>query len=330
MSAGIYQHDKVVSLKPTWHKLENIVEEIIFGNSGLDWLVEKRPIFIPVGMEQSQVDGWQAIVRKDNNLVLNIPKKSYEIIQNSRVFEAIENSLVGVKHTIEVTGSLMNCRKVFISIAIDGKQDYLANGDKFKNFLTFATSHDGSLALEAYDTATRVVCQNTLNASRRDKGILNLSVLHKKNAEIKIEKMEQNLTELFEFRDEFYKSLEFLASRPMTVEQANKVLTGFIGRGDELSTRSENQIEEMVGLFQHGKGNNGKTVYDLLNGVTEYYTHNASENKAKAFASNEFGSAGEKKMDFYELCLSDAELNKLAAQGEKLLKAQSAVTVAVA
>lgn len=320
--------DKIISLEKCWHGLEQIVPEIKFDNSGLDWTVEKRQLFIPCGDDHCPVDGWQAVVRADNHLVLNIPKTTYSIIQNSRVWEIIENALVGVNHKVAVTGSLQNCRKVFISVSIDGKQDYVVNGDKFQNFLTFTTSHDGSIALECYDTSIRVVCQNTLNASRANKaGNVNLKVYHTKGNEFKIKDMEKTLEDLFVKREEFYNSLEYLANKPMTVEQANKILTGFLG-SEELSTRVENQVEEIVGLFRNGKGNQGKSAYDLLNGVTEYFTHNASDNKVKLLTSNEFGSAGEKKVEFYDLLLSDKELDALAKRGEKLL-AQATTVEAV-
>jgi phage/plasmid-like protein (TIGR03299 family) len=329
MSAGILKLDKIVSTEKCWHNLEELVEAINFSNSGLDWEVERRELFVPCNGTVCPVDGWQAIVRKDKDYTLNVAKNSYAIIQNSRVWQALEEALVGVNYKVVTTGSLQNCRKVFISVAIDGKQEYVVNGDKFMNYLTFASSHDCSMGLEAWDTSIRVCCQNTLKASRANKGDINLRVYHTKNNEFKIREMESTLESLFEKRQEFYTSLEYLMSKPMTLDRANQIVAGFVANGDELSTRAENQTDEIVGLFQHGKGNSGQTYFDLLNGVTEYFTHNASDNKQKLFVSNEIGSAGEKKVEFYDLLMNDDELNQLAARGDALLKArQQAVVVA--
>ena len=329
MSANILKNDRIVSLEKCWHGLEEIVEQIEFANSGLDWQVEKRPLFIDCGNDKCRVDGWEAVVRKDKDLVLQIPKQSYAIIQNSRVWETLENALTGIGHKVQVTGSLGDCRKVFISISLDENQDYLVNKDKFRNFLTFVTSHDGTMAFEAYDTAIRVVCSNTLNASRSAKGNLNLKVYHTQNNELKIKDMEKTIDELLVKRQEFYTSLEYLMSKPVSLKQANEILTGFIANGEEVSTRAANQVETMLGLFQKGQGNSGVTAYDLLNGVTEYYTHQYTDNAVKRLVSNEFGAAGDKKIEFYDSLLSDVELDKLAKRGEKLLAAASAATVTV-
>jgi len=329
MSAGILKNDKIVSIAPCWHKMEQLVSSIDFLNSGLNWEVEKRDLFIPCGNDHCKVSNWQAVVRKDLDLVLNIPKTSYAMIQNSRLWEILSNSLVGVNYKVAVTGSLQDCRKVFISIQIDGKQDFVVNGDSFQSFITFVTSHDGSLALESYSTETRVCCMNTLNASRAAKGHVDLKVYHTKNNELKIQDMEKTLEEMFEKREDFYKSLEYLASKPLSLEQCNKLLTGFIGKGEELSTRAENQVNTMLGYFQKGIGNKGQTYYDSLNAVTQNFTHNASENKAKALASNEFGSAGNKKVEFYDILMSDNEIDRLVKQGERLLQANKVQAVTV-
>jgi phage/plasmid-like protein (TIGR03299 family) len=330
MSHQINKLDKVVATEKTWHGLEQIVEAITFENSGLNWEVEKRELFVPCDGTVCPVDGWQAIVRKDTHTVLNIPKKTYAIISNNRVWEALQEALVGVNYKVVSTGSLQNCRKVFISVAIEDKQDYVVNGDKFRNYISFITSHDGTLAFTAQDVSLRVVCFNTMTASlAQGGGSVDLKVYHSKNNEFKIREMEKTLEDLFIKREEFYKSVEYLMNKPVSLDKANQILTGFVGNGDELSTRAENQAQELVGLFQNGLGNNGQTYADLLNSVTQYFTHSVSDNKQKLFVSNEIGSAGQKKVEFFDLLMNDAELNQLAARGDALLKArQQAVVVA--
>lgn len=328
MSAGIYTFDKVVALQKEWHGQEEIVwPEINFDNSGLNWEVVSFPVFV----NGKSVAGFKAVVRKDLGLVLNIARDSYTEIQNSRVWEVIQNSLAGINHTIRVTGSIENCRKVFISIALNEKQDYLVNRDVFQNYLTFVTSHDGKINFEAYDTSIRVCCKNTLNWSRKQKGILNLRVRHSKNNELRIQDMEANLEELFKKREEYYTSLEYLTSKPMTLEQANKILTGFVcQKNAELSTRASNMVDTMSGLFVHGHGNSGQTRYDLLNAVTEFYTHESHSDNQKQFLSSEFGGGSEKKLEFYDLLFSDEELDRLAKHGEKLLTVKKTETEVVA
>jgi phage/plasmid-like protein (TIGR03299 family) len=321
--------DTIINLKNDARFHTEQVDAITLENSGINWTVSKRNLFYNCGESNCDVKGWQAVVRDDSNAILHIAKDSYTIVQNHRLWQCLENSLLGIGYQIVRTGTFQNGRKVFIQIALNDAQDYLANGDKFKNYLTFVTSHDGQIPVSAFDTSIRIICLNSLKLSMRNKGMLNLTVSHTKNSEIRMEKMEQEIDELLVKRAEFYTSIEYLMNKPMTVDYANKVLTGFVANGDELSTRAENQVDELVGLFQNGKGNNGKTYADALNAVTEYYTFHASDNKQKLFVSNEIGSAGEKKVEFYDLLMNDDELNQLAARGDALLKArQQAVVVA--
>jgi hypothetical protein len=129
--------------------------------------------------------------------------------------------------------------------------------------------------------------------------------------------MKQEIDKLFEKREEFYTSYEALMNRPMSSEMAEKILIGFEAV-DDLSTRTKNKISEIHQLYLDGAGNNGKTVADLLNGVTEYYSGKSSKTVSKAWSSSEFGGGAKKKLDFWG-SLDDNSLDRLAARGEKLL-----------
>lgn len=322
MSHQIEKNDVIKATEPTWHRLEKIEKVITFDNSGLDWLVTSVPALQLINGEHKEVEGFQVIRRQDMpDCVINIAKDSYAIIQNERVWQALEASLQGIGYDILCTGSLGNCSKIFISLKLHDQQDYLVNGDSFKDYLTFTSSHDGSMAFEAFDTSLRVVCNNTLQYARKSKGGMKMRVLHTKNHELKIQGMEQAIESLFEKRAEYYANLERLANQTLSPEVAKRVIAGFLGDGEkELSTRKKNQIDSIETLFESGQGNKGETVYDLLNGVTEYFTHHARKDgdSAKTFSQSEFGNGANKKAEFYDL-LTNGQLEDLAAKGEKLL-----------
>lgn len=316
MSHNILENDKITATEKTWHGLETIVPEINLENSGLNWEVVEMPLFVDPDLPE--IEGWKAVVRQDKNLVLNVSKKSYEIIQNSRVWETINNSLAGLDYEITVAGSLGNCKKIFFNVVLNDAENYVVNKDHFRNNIIFTTSHDGSLAFHAYDSSIRVVCQNTLNWSMLEKGILNLRVFHTKNAELKIRNMEEEIEKLLVKREEFYNSLKLLKEKPMSLEQADKILAGWLAT-DKLSTRAENQKNRILELFQNGRGNSGETVFDLFGGVTEFYTHE-SATEERQFASSEFGSGASKKLEFTGYLFDDEMLDKLASRGEKMLQ----------
>jgi phage/plasmid-like protein (TIGR03299 family) len=321
MAHQILENDTIVATEKTWHGLEGeLLSNINLENSKLDWLVTSKPLTYLHNGEQLAVEGFKAIVRQDTGYVLNVCKESYEIIQNQVLFDLIENALDGVKHKITCAGSLFNNRKAFISVTLESNQDYVVNRDQFQNYLTFTTSHDGSLALCVYDTSIRVVCNNTLQMSLNSKGKLDLRVMHTKGSQAKIANMAQVLETTFEKRDEFYSAYADLMLAKIDEQTAYNSLVGFVNTSDKvLSTKAKNIADSMFDLFQSGKGNAGNTKADLLNGVTEYYTHNATDNLSKSLQSNEFGSYAKKKMEFFDNVVSDDFLNNLVKKGEYLL-----------
>jgi phage/plasmid-like protein (TIGR03299 family) len=300
MSHEIEKLDSIVSLEPCWHGLEVIEPQIVWENSRLTWEVEQQPLSLPNGQK---VDGFAAIVCKDNQHMIHVAKESYRIIQNSRIWEIVNNSLGGVKYKVAVAGSLGNRRKVFISVALEGESEYFVHEDKLNAFLTFASSHDESMALEAFDSNIRVVCANTLRAARGSKGKMNVRVQHSGDVGDKIVGMEAKIVALLEFRKDFYGSLVRLMDKPVSVEDAERIVAGYIAEdSDKYSTRAKNQVEEIVNLFQRGLGNHGKNRYDLLNGVTEFYTHHAASNIERGALSNEFGSYADQNQTSTLLC----------------------------
>jgi phage/plasmid-like protein (TIGR03299 family) len=315
MGHNIQSKDTIHSTNLSWHKLDKVQEKIDYDTSGLNWTVERQKILLE--SSGNKIDGYFAVHCPEKDETINVAKESYQIIQNSQLFEIIEESLIGIPHKIITAGSIGNLSKVFISVALEEKQDYLINGEAFKNYLSFVSSHNGSLNLEAYDSSVRICCANTLQWSRRDKGLLSLRVRHTKNANLKIENMKQEIDKLFEKREEFYTSYEALMNRPMSSEMAEKILIGFEAV-DDLSTRTKNKVQEIHQLYANGAGNDGKTVADLLNGVTEYYSGKSSKTVSKSWSSSEFGSGAKKKLDFWG-SLDDNSLNRLAVRGEKLL-----------
>jgi len=85
----------------------------------------------------------------------------------------------------------------------------------------------------------------------------------------------------------------------------------------KLSTRSLNAANSIADLFANGKGNNGKTLYDLANGATEYWTHGdgvgrKADDITKSYKS-EFGMAADHKSRFIEL-LADEDRRKTAKE----------------
>ena len=124
--------------------------------------------------------------------------------------------------------------------------------------------------------------------------------------------------------------MEYLATVQVSAGDAEKIAAGYFVFGQsagenkleyELSSRTRNAIEGIAGLFANGKGNKGRTAYDLLNGATEYWTSGDGTGKKASrlekVSKGLFGTAAEHKRAFVNLLTSRLEAAKEA--GEKAL-----------
>ncbi|WP_025144280.1 DUF932 domain-containing protein [Pedobacter jeongneungensis] len=173
-----------------WHSLGTIVEDYptsseAIGFAGLDFEVEKRPLFTPnaLGMDLLQntdtiylgnqheaikVNDAFATVRADTQQVLGVVGKDYQIVQNRDAFaffDAIVGGGDGIKY--ETAGCLGRGERIFITAKLP---DYIRIGrnDCIEKYLFLSTTHDGSGSITAAFTPVRIVCQNTLNAAMKN------------------------------------------------------------------------------------------------------------------------------------------------------------------
>ncbi len=320
MSHNIQKYDQVTALEKCWHGLEKIVRQITFANSGLNWQVTEHPMTAG----NIAIPGWKALVRDDKKLFLHAFKDSYGVIQNSEIWEAMNLALTGIPFEVVTCGSLGNCLRTFISIRLKGEKSSFVRGDEFKDYLTFINSFDGFCTARLYGSNTRVVCQNTLNMSLADKGFLDLKVKHTSGAKVQFERMAETVQSYLQSKAQAYADLSKLAEMPMSLDTAENVIAGFVldPSKEEISAtgRAANQGKRILELFQTGKGNKGETRYDLLNGVTEYFTHETnSKDTGKRLASNMLGNAANRKTEFLDTLLSDEALEDMAKVGEAML-----------
>lgn len=321
MSHNVQQNDRIIATESTWHGLETIVPEVTFGNSGLDWDVTQGPVF---DADMQPIPGFK-VLGTDRGPI-TVAKDSYQIIQNSRVWEALERALVGVNYRVTCAGSLGNRAKMFVSVDLDGDQEHVVNGDAFRSRMAFFTAHDGSMSLQAWDCHTRIVCQNTLNAALSERGgKVRLAVRHTRNAETRITGMEQAIEAAFEKRAEFYTSLEYLQTVEVDRPALTELLAGHVVERPEASQRIRNRANRIGHLFYRGTGNKGQTAYDLFNAVTEYWTREAVQSDAgKNYASSEFGGGAKAKADALAMLRDAGRREATREHGRRVLAALAA------
>ncbi|MEZ5324231.1 MAG: DUF5131 family protein [Verrucomicrobiales bacterium] len=183
-------------------------------------------------------------------------------------------------------------------------------------------SFDPSTAFEAFDSHTRIVCQNTFNAARSHaaNGKMNLRVLHISGGNQMVDDMKREITAMFEKREAFYSSLEFLASRPLTLEESERIIASVIASDTpkkEITKFGAKHIAGITDKFTNGIKTEGKTAYDLFNAATEYYTTGDGSGKQpnSKYSSSEWGTGARRKGKVFDALQSD-DLSEIIAEGD--------------
>jgi phage/plasmid-like protein (TIGR03299 family) len=322
-----------------WHGLGQIVEDYptsaeAIRYAGLDYTVEKRPLFTnSLANDLADLDNGQfpktdvpqffATVRNDNNAVLGVVGKDYEVVQNAdafQFFDAIVGGADGIKY--ETAGALGKGERIFITAKLP---DYIKVGkqDLIEQYLFLTTSHDGFGSITAAFTPTRIVCNNTLNAAMRNHSN-GIKIRHTASANDRLKQahtlmgishaMAQELEELFNYwtniriTDKQVKKLIQVAMAPN-----KEVITNLeLGLLDKLSTTYTNIVDNayayaMADPTQQMETTAG-TLFGAYNAITGYYQNvrNFKDGDAK-FKSIMDGTAKQRAQVAFDLCGNFAE-----------------------
>jgi len=319
-----------------WHKLGQIVQDYptsaeAMQYAGLNYEVIKSPLFTQgrtaIDVHGNIIDGgelavpdYYATLRSDNNSVLGVVGKDYEIVQNADAF-AFFDAIVGENRCVkyETAGALGKGERVFITAKLP---DYIrvGNGDDvIEKYLFLTTSHDGTGSITAAFTPIRVVCANTLAAALRNMTNV-IRIRHTKSAKQRLEtahkvmgisntlsgEMEGIFNQWAKVRinDKELKNLIRLAMSP------NKETLQLLqqGKEDELSTVYKNACED---VFAYGMTSDTQqlettkgTVFGAFNSITGYFQNvrNYRDDEAKVKSILMGGTAATRTQVAFNLC----------------------------
>ena len=157
--------------RPAWHGLGTVLpnesldstEALVY--SGLaGWDLTKQPIY--VGNPEDgyrQVPDHFAVTRAADGRALGVVGHTYRIVQNEEAFAWADELLGGEGFHYKTAGSLRGGQVVWLLARAPFEIDL--PDSSVEMYVLISSTHDGSGAVTAAVTPTRVVCMNTLRAA---------------------------------------------------------------------------------------------------------------------------------------------------------------------
>jgi phage/plasmid-like protein (TIGR03299 family) len=282
----------------------------VLSRSGLDFEVEKVPMYTPEGNEVSDK---YLLRRTDNKFVLGTCGKRYNVVDNEPMFEPFDKIVKDTGAVYESAGMLSHGKACWVSARLG--DDFTIRDDAYQRRVIMLVYHNGLSRNSYFSYQNRVICNNmmsSLNSASRKNGIgIKHTPTWEDNLQLAIDAFKQSISS----SNIFAKSIETLAKTRMTKLQAARFALRFFNdfkpmkreksRTSRSRNRNHSKVEELMHLFEQGAGNEGKTRYDMFNAVTEYLDHASvrkNVNTGRRFLSNLNGlQAGKKRRAVKEL-----------------------------
>lgn len=307
--------------EPAWHGLGVLlnnapgVDEAL-KLAGLDWTVKLEDMFRGNGQA---VTDHSVVVRSSDGAQLGVVGSDFTPVQNHEAFDWIRPIIDSGEATIEAAGSLRGGRRVWILAAVKNATVDIVKGDAIKSYVLFAHGHDGSLAVRAGFTTTRVVCQNTLSMALGGDKLLKFK--HTSRVHDQLAKAR----DAFDVQRSELQSAAELFRMLTTKKLSDKNLVRYVretlheGAGNDPGVKVRG-VDDIVRLAHEGRGAQPGTLWGGYNAVTEWATHERGRSADTRVNANWFGS-GSQLIDralqtavTYADKLPSAELGHAAAQ----------------
>jgi phage/plasmid-like protein (TIGR03299 family) len=308
MSHGIQEFDgfAYVGSRP-WHGLGQkfdgegcMTSEDALRIAKLNWQVIPTPIYtegavtaasLP-GAKVHPIEGFVANVREDTNEVLGVVTDKYRIAQNADAFKFADDLMGLTKEDgarYETAGSLWNGRRVFMLINLPEEKIL---DDSVERYLCLANSHDGSSALKVFCTATRVVCNNTLNMALRNAG-RGISIRHMSSMDQRKSEAVRTLGVASRYFDELRKFAEYLSGKKVNADDLLKKLYPEDPKWTLRQKKSNEDLKGVVLDIYNGKpdlANFRGTAWGFVQAIADHQSNTPPRRKTSTFASHRMES----------------------------------------
>jgi phage/plasmid-like protein (TIGR03299 family) len=312
-----------------WHGLGNELQpgapiEAWLTAAGMDWRVQKSKVRYAINADAAarkdfrEVPDQIVLLRSDNGNPLGIVSPKFKVVQPATTLEFFRDLVADSGFELSTAGTLFGGSR-FWALAKIGEDSFVTPGDKVKGFLLLVTACDGSLHTTASVVATRVVCNNTLQAALGEKGKRTVKVSHRSHFDANAVKDELGVAR-GAFAN-FIATARELSEQPLSLAQA-LVATGTIlapkpvenlTHDEADALQSSKGFQSIMALFG-GKAKGSSlpgvrgTRWGWLNAVTEYVDHYQGTSKTSQenrFNNSQFGNGADLKNRAFDLVTID-------------------------
>lgn len=203
-----------------WHGLgvevlNDLTPVQMMDKAGLNWTVEKQPMFFRHAGDLQAVPGKQVLVRNTDGKVLDVVGKGWEPVQNAEAFDFFNEFVMNGDMKMHTAGSLQEGKLTWALAKVnDGFE--LFNGDSVESYLMFSNPHKFGSSITVSFTPIRVVCNNTLNMALQGANGKGVRVTHR--TAFDADAVKQLLGVATEQLTTYKEAAEFLGSKRYTEE----------------------------------------------------------------------------------------------------------------
>jgi len=260
--------------------------------------VREQELFTQTERGLGIVPTHKALVRSTDYQQLGIVSHQYKPLQNLDAFNFFDFLLHDGDVSLEAAGSLKEGKRIWVLAKVNDLTQDVAKDDAVNPYLLLSNSHDGSLAVWIQFTPIRICCSNTLSyalskRTEHQKIGRAFSIRHQGDIQAKLA---QAKTALNFAQQQFSTTIEqyqLMANRQVSQFDLDLYLSEVLQTDTPQSTRAYPQI---VANFEQGRGNNGSTLWDAYNGVTEWLDHQRGNSQNTRLNSAWFGSSAKTRI----------------------------------
>lgn len=267
----------------TWSNIGTSMNETdvseVLKKANLDYTVVTSPVFAMLGDKKVEYPQKVLTIKEETGIALGIVSPQYVPMQNKDAFDFInyiDDDITFVKAGETATGLVYMIGELH-------EMDIL--GDKFKTYAIFQNSHNGRYQLAMSICPLRIVCQNQFNLSFKESNSTFL-IRHTKNMESKLSLAAETLHSISHYMNVFNEKAQLFATQKVDEHSITKFLNFMFPTDETMAQKTIERVEDEKAKFlraynaddnQNFKG----SAWGLLNGLTDYITHQEYKRKVE-------------------------------------------------